>query len=259
MHYMTAVSLEMSDEPFFNREFIPFDLQEELPSVTENPFTEDNANTLLEYATAVNDWDILQGVTTGYIEAKEIRYEGSLYKRKDVPLQKHRVYLEDLHGKVSSIDKWIYAYLLQHSGEPQKIKMAYMAIFYVHSCKEIFGKTFEIRNRLVDEINRPVHRNEDDIIEISLQVESAEREIRKLLEMLNYQLLSIIVKTEVIDGIQNYAKNAHNPSGRVDIELVKEMINIFDAVIEMHQDLRSWAYSTIIDDVVERGCRKQCF
>ena len=106
------------------------------------------------------------------------------------------------------------------------------------------------RNNLVDELNRPVRREEDDITDLILQIQDTERVITKCLSAINYKLLSLVVKSETIEQMIQYAADTHNPSGRIDIDLVNEMIGVCDMVIDMHQVLSRTAYSMLIDEFV---------
>ena len=245
-------------KPFFNREFVNFDMGE-LSEETESPFTDFNALVLLEYQTALDDWNLLQGILNGRVEVEELRYDGELYKKKNVPelLKKHEQYLKALHEKAVVIDKWIYSYIYRQSEDIDKVRSAYEAIFYVRSCGNMFGQATQSRNNLIDEINRPVRREEDDLTQISIQINDTERVIRKCLSELNYKLLSLVVKPEVIDDIVQYAAVSHNPSGRVDIDTVREMVDIFDAVMDMHRHLNRSAYSMVIGEVVSKSTKTE--
>ena len=240
-------------KPFFNREFAYFDM-EELSAEKESPFTEDNAGILLEYQTALDDMNLLRGIRDGQVEVEELRYEGELYKKKDVSglLQRHEQYLKGLHEKAVVIDKWIYSYIYRRSGDINKVRNAYTSIFYVRSCGDMFNQVMQSRNSLINELNLPIRHTEDSIANLCLQINDTEKVIRKCLSSLDYRLLSLVVKPEVIEDINNYAAVSHNPTGRVDIDTVKEMVNVFDAVMDMHRHLSRTAYSMVISEVVDR-------
>lgn len=240
-------------KPFFNREFAYFDM-EELSEEKDSPFTEDNACVLLEYQTALDDMNLLQGIRDGQIEVEELRYDGNLYKKKGVSelLQQHEQYLKGLHEKAVVIDKWIYSYIYRRSEDINKVKNAYASIFYVRSCRNMFNQIMQSRNNLINELNLPIRHTEDSITNLCRQINDTEKVIRKCLSNLDYRLLSLVVKPEVIEDINSYAAVSHNPTGRVDIDTVKEMVDVFDTVMDMHRHLSRTAYSMVISEVVDK-------
>ena len=237
-------------KPFFDRNIIPFNLEDELISNEGSPLNQENAAILQEYKMAINDWNSLQGIANGSIEVEEFRYNKQLYSKKELPLEEHKAYLQELHDKAVLVDKKIYSYVYKQSAEPEKIALLYSSIFYVHSCNNMFELMMNSRNNLVDELNRPVRREEDDITDLILQIQDTERVITKCLSAINYKLLSLVVKSETIEQMIQYAADTHNPSGRIDIDLVNEMIGVCDMVIDMHQVLSRTAYSMLIDEFV---------
>lgn len=117
--------------PFLNREIIRFNMptDEELANPVKSPFTEDNNDLQLEYSVALNDWCALNELSSED-DSQRLMYAGSEYDNVSKALTEHKGYLDGLYHRLSDLDKHVFIYLCQRTGDEDRLKMIYWKIFY---------------------------------------------------------------------------------------------------------------------------------
>ena len=104
----------------------------------DNPFTEMNRNLILEYNQGVEDWQVLNQIKSGDIDAKRFMYAGMLYSDADEPLALQDEYLKSLHKRKCDLDVEIYKFLCQHIEKKNEVDVVYWTIMYANSASQAF-------------------------------------------------------------------------------------------------------------------------
>ena len=101
---------------FFQRDILPFDASQlDVSTTIASPFNEANRTLIRQYNALVQDYQTLLAVHEKRIDAQEVKYDGVIYNRKNVPLAQLRQEYDVLVQKVVEIDKAVYVFLYQNS------------------------------------------------------------------------------------------------------------------------------------------------
>lgn len=239
-------------KPYFDRNITIFEVaEEEKPQQSiKSPFTEENKTILMEYEMAIQDWNMLLSVANKAVDVKELKYENTIYTRKNLPIEKHQNYLLQLKKKAIVIDQSVYWFLKQNAPQKDIIESAYAQIFYIMSIfNPMYQDIMETRNELVDEMNKVVRRDAEMFNTLVTQIQNCESALQQFIAKLDMKMLSTVVREDHIDALMNYQRQQHNAlSLSIDIDTVKEMISIIDAIGDMHNHLRAVSYRMIVQE-----------
>lgn len=140
---------------FISKQIHSFAIPDENEIKTENvdnPFTEANRNMILQYSQGVEDWQVLNQIKSGNIDAKHFMYAGKLYSDTDKPLALQDEYLKPIYERWCDLDVKIYKFLWQHTEEKGRLNAVYWTMMYANDARQAFDpirrKTEEIRNGL---------------------------------------------------------------------------------------------------------------
>ena len=246
--YISENYVPLELRPFLSRDIIVFD-RAILPEIDSSPLTSDNAQTLSDYETAKKDLQIMQGVLDGEISAKELSYDGVVYKKKQIPIEKQKTYTEDLFEKAKVIDASIYAYLLKNVAEEQKgtLLWAYDSFFYV---KAIYPEMVEMqqkRDSWYKELTRPARRDQDEYNRLCSYIADFEQYCRGLIKKSNWALLRPEVGEESEKQMLSYAETAHNTPTFINTDEINTLFRIIDILVNMHNGLYGRARKAIVN------------
>ncbi len=244
--YISENYVPLDLRPFLSREITTFD-RDALPIVNDSPLTEANAQTLSDYETAKNDMTILQGVLDGSISAKEISYGGTIYKKKQIPIEEHKAYLEGLAEKAKRIDASIYKYLIDNTSENDRdaLMWAYDSVFYVKTFYPELVEMQQKRDRLYEELTRPTRRDQDDYDRLCNYVADFEQYCRGIIKKSHWNLLVVEVGDESKNQMLTFAEKAHNTPTSINIDEINTLFKVIDVLVNMHDGLYGKSKKTI--------------
>lgn len=244
--YISENYVPMELRPFLSRDIIVFD-RAILPEIDSSPLTSDNAQTLSDYETAKKDLQIMQGVLEGEISAKELSYDGVVYKKKQIPIEKQKTYTEDLFEKAKVIDASIYAYLLKNVAEEQKgtLLWAYDSFFYVKAFYPELVEMQQKRDSWYKELIRPTRRDQDEYNRLCSYIADFEQYCRGLIKKSNWALLRPEVGEEIEKQMLSYAETAHNTPTFINTDEINTLFRIIDILVNMHNGLYGRARKAI--------------
>lgn len=244
--YISENYVPLELRPFLSRDIIVFD-RAILPEIDSSPLTSDNAQTLSDYETAKKDLQIMQGVLDGEISAKELSYDGVVYKKKQIPIEKQKTYTEDLFEKAKVIDASIYAYLLKNVAEEQKgtLLWAYDSFFYVKAFYPEMVEMQQKRDSWYKELTRPTRRDQDEYNRLCSYIADFEQYCRGLIKKSNWALLRPEVGEESEKQILSYAETAHNTPTSINTDEINTLFRIIDILVNMHNGLYGRARKAI--------------
>lgn len=244
--YISENYVPLDLRPFLSREITTFD-RDALPVVNDSPLTEANAQTLSDYETAKNDMTILQGVLDGSISAKEISYGGTIYKKKQIPIEEHKAYLEGLAEKAKRIDASIYKYLIDNTSENDRdaLMWAYDSVFYVKTFYPELVEMQQKRDRLYEELTRPTRRDQDDYDRLCNYIADFEQYCRGIIKKSHWNLLVVEVGDESKNQMLTFAEKAHNTPTSINIDEINTLFKVIDVLVNMHDGLYGKSKKTI--------------
>lgn len=204
---------------FFGGAVFEFDLDSARGDALESPFTEENAMKMARFAAALNDWRILEQVMNKEIKAREIQIDGKVYKRRDIPFEEFKTELDSLRTEVREIHSRIYAYVRGNcdGSLAETLDSGFLMMFrYNRIVQESLPSLLSHRDALVEELNRPVRRNEEEYGQLCAEVREYELHVREMISGLDAD--------ECVKEIKEYMDEIHNPAGRIDVNAVNSML-----------------------------------
>lgn len=219
---------------FLNRNILVFDRSEVAANKIDIPFTAANCEVIKEYEVALNDCNTLYNVYYKQIEVESIRYLNEECSIKALPIKRHEEYVETLSVKVKQIDKDIYQYLmyccqLNNNALTNEINSIYDAIFFAQTNIKEHDSELDMRiNALINELNRPVNRTDKEIIELKKMINSLTNDIKKIVSADNWDLLSTVGNTKMIELLQTFVQSPLDESTNsvIDTEQINTMIQV---------------------------------
>lgn len=244
--YISENYVPLELRPFLAREIITFD-RENLPDVESTPLTEENAQILSDYETAKKDLQIMQGVLDGEISAKELSYDGVVYKKKHIPIERHKEYVEGLFEKAKNIDASIYTYLLKRVSEDDRqiLFWAYDSLFYVKAFYPELAQMQQKRDAWYEELTRATRRDQDDYNRLCSYIADFEQYCRGMIKKSNWGLLQVEVGEESMKQMLAYAETAHSTPTSINVDEINTLFRIIDVLVNMHNGLYGRARKTI--------------
>ena len=237
--------------PFFGKNIYEFDLEKATEIPVETPFTDVNAYTIAEFTARINDWNILNQVRDGHIEARDVQVDGIVYNKKNLPLEKFRIDLDILHEKVVKIYSDIYAYISSKCETDKKghFRLGFVATSYArHIRNELLPQLFVHRDNLYNELNRVTRRDEDEYSQLCSYVCDYESHLKKVISELDLEWIgNTFISEEYVCKLKDYIKEEHNSRLSISTDAINTMFHITDSLDNMTQTIDSSARRLICD------------
>ncbi len=238
--------------PFFDWQTIAeFNLEAQVDTPKESPFTEENAQQIAEFVVAVNDWQVFNQVKNKEVDVRELQYNGVVYKRKNLPLEEFKIRLDILRDKVIQIYTDIYAYVRSKCDEEeeQKITNAFAGLFYAQRIQqESLPRLFEHRAKLFQELNRATRRDKGEYDQLCSEVMDYEQHLKKVISDLDLDRIAIALSAnDFIDYLKEYLKEQHNSRYQVNATAINDMFTITEGLASLQGEVQSVAKRTICD------------
>lgn len=226
---------------FFGETIFEFDLNYKDKDILESPFTEENAIKVAKFVAALNDWQLLEQVRYKKINAREVQIDGRVYKRKNIPFKEFKAELDALHAEVMKIYLAIYSYVCNNCDDSlvESLNDGFLVMFrYNRIVQKSLSRLIECQDALVNELNRPVQRNEEQFKELCSKVKEYKKHIRKVISLLD--------PDEHVRELKERIDNIYNPSYKINRNSINDMI-IITKDISTHAQL-----------VIEKARRHVC-
>lgn len=244
--YISDTYIPLRLKPFLNRDITSFDKENQY-KVDACPITEENAQILSDYETAKNDLHIIQGVIKGEIPAKELSYDGVVYKKKNIPISEQEEYVRNLSYEAEKIDLAVYSWLLSTVQEDERayVLWAYDALFYINVYYPQLKLFQQRRDEWYEELSRPVRRDEYEYKNTCCGVAGFEKTFRSMIERSRWDILRVLVGDKAADQMLEYAGKEHNTDASLNVDEINLMFQMVDVLVNMHLSLYGRARKTI--------------
>ncbi len=176
--------------PFFMYTSV-FNIDCSVPDGASDPFTETNRKTYIDYASAINDYKTLLSLSQQN-EVKYIAYRDRRYSINELPIEEHRLWLDNLHAKCVEIDKQIFAFLVANVPDGCN----------VHSYYELLFESIDVRNELqsldrqVDEIRARLQSprdDDDEFDDVKLRVRALHKDLNAIVDKCSVRLFGACI------------------------------------------------------------------
>lgn len=132
--YVANLTFSARLRPFFNRDIIPFDLGSidiaDNVLIDNDIFSDDNARFMLDYEQILAEYKQIEAFKHNSFDKYSIQYEGSIYTKKNAPVDAARHRLDAMQPRAAAIDAAVYHYALAETNNKVEIYKAYDNIFY---------------------------------------------------------------------------------------------------------------------------------
>ena len=244
---------------FFGQGFFQFNIEKamDIPAPEKSPFTNDNATKIARLWSDINDWHILNQVKDGEIEASEVVVDGVIYKCGDVPIDKFRGEMDNLHNEVLKIYADIFAYVNNQCNDEKKshFHLGFVAVFYARQIrKELLLELIAHRDNLYQHLCQETRKYE--INQLCEEVCLYERHLKHVINNLDLEwIASAGASEEYVARLKEYTKVEHNSCTSMNTDTINIMFQITDSLHDMANSMEESANHLICDiakEIIDR-------
>lgn len=243
--------------PFLNREIFKFDVDEVFNNEysDNNPLNDTNGLLCKEYQTAISDLELLQSIKNKQVEVVSITYQNILCNKKNLPIEAHQKYLEDLREKIISLDKEIFLYILSLAtdvNQKQKIKTIYNNIFYTASLLEGTEPLVYKINSILYQFEITIQWSEEGLKKLVGEIKNIETHLKDLIKEIEWEQLTC-EDTESQEKLIEYGQ-AHGKAldFSYNEEAFNDIINNTNLYIQFFSDINHKLKKELNDYILER-------
>lgn len=237
-------------EPYFNRSFL-WQGNEEFES---EPLSENNRKIIIEYETAIRDWELLKAIEQGKIPVKNFMYDGKSYNVNAVPLAQHRRYVKALEKKVRMIDEGVRRLAVSKAEDPALILAAYEAISYSQKIIERLSKDFlPVRDEIINELNEANIAGENDFRNVMNWLDSYEIALKDVLKTLKYYQLRPFIRKEIYEHMIGFIDAQRSFRFGINSVDVNHMFWVTDWILNAHNQLIDISKKVIVNTLIEQS------
>ena len=243
--YVENAYMPVAMRPFFGKRVFPFEIKDEREEMAVRyPFTESNAAVINQCMTAYSDWNLLQHIHSGEVQVENISYDDIPVSVRDLPLEQHRTYLEDLANKTAALDKLVYDYLMSVSDEEKRkeIRSIYRILFYADNSVNVnLANLFAARNDIHQELIQASSLSEDDRILLPSHVSDYVRYLQDSIKEFDFGAVEAIAGKEYVDYLNVVLEKADKQVTLDNDYLTRIVITLPNELMDIHRSLLGWA------------------
>lgn len=214
---------------FFQRDILPFDASQlDVSTTIASPFNEANRTLIRQYNALVQDYQTLLAVHEKRIDAQEVKYDGVIYNRKNVPLAQLRQEYDVLVQKVVEIDKAVYVFLYQNSSadKQQHLTALYNALGYTRYMQNTsLPELQQKREAFIAELNQVTRRDEAEFDELLYQIQRFGTYAKQFIAKLDYACMAQWIPQNVLQYWHTFSQERHEYYSAVDNTVYTETLN----------------------------------
>lgn len=237
-------------KPFFDRRIQNFDYTKiDTKAIVDNPFTKENADFLNQFDTEIDDYQKMCGIANGQIEAENITFDGKVYNKKNLPIEKEKAKLTLNIVKARKIDQDVYLYLLSKCDEKQaeNLQFYYHTMFYSYWMQDgNIQKLASYRDAIYAMLTKATILNEENYDNLCFEVSKYETFLQNVARDSNPQCMSLIVDEETMQRIGNFVNKELHVSSNLKDEYINFLFNMTDSLIQIHQKLLDTSRKMIV-------------
>ncbi len=260
--FMDLLNTELSERSFpnrhrlfFNRKLCGFNPHEEVKVETEveDPFTEDHNRLLREFLQGMSDYQVMKAFKNRELKEKAMRYDGVVYRRKNLPIEQQEKYLTELASKLRPIDIQVFHYALSKTDDKDLIVKAYHNVFYAQFIIDtlhdhIFTQRDELHKWVLRMSSQP-SSSEYRLLQSRLLgfKQNVKEAIRKIEMQRLYPVMHVNMRAKLQQFLEeDYLFEASAISG----DEIKEVFTIPDELVELFEALAYYS-KKIVSDTIE--------
>lgn len=258
LHYLTVELDEHSFprhlRPYFNRDIYPFPVNDNLQEVeaiqAENPFNNENFQIIKEFSQAISDYQLMMMFKNKQTGEKEIRYEGKVYGRRNVPVERQKEYILSLEPKVKNIDLEIYKYVLSIAPDKSLIINAYDNIFYSeHIINFLRDEVATTRDNVAKRIGKGGEKNEEEFKRTQRFLLQYKAYLQDIINKIEMKRLDPVIHVDMVKHIDRLNYEWLLDGDSIDGEEIAYVFNLPEQLIQLFDNLDYYAKKIITDTI----------
>lgn len=248
-------SFPLSMRVFFNREICGFDItqndEESYSKGFEEVFSDTKAQIVETFTTAISDYQTMAMFKNKQTTEKQIQYDGTVYNRKNVPVETQLGIVKGLEPRVISIDKDICLLALSTAQDKELITKAYDNIFYSQAIvRHIANNILPLRDSVAKQIGNGGSKDEESFKRIQRILLSFKANMRELIDGIEIERLNPVIHVDTAKSFKRVEDDWLLDGSSIDGEEIQYIFTLPDHIIAQFRCLAYYS-KKIISDTIE--------
>lgn len=240
---------------FFNRELCEFDVNQNderaFSLETEEVFSENKAQIVEKFTTAISDYQILVMFKNKQTTEKQIQYDAAVYNRKNVPIEKQLEILKGLEPRVIAIDKDVCLLALSKAKDKDLILKAYNDIFYSQSIiRHIADDILPHRDAVAKQIGNGGSKDQESFKRIQRNLLSFKANMREFIDNMEIERLNPVMHVDTAKSFKRVEDDWLLEGDSIDGEEIQYIFTLPDHIMNQFRNLAYYS-KKIISDTIE--------
>lgn len=241
--------------PFFSRDLCVFKISEESMSdsslTIESVFSEENTLTMESITQAISDYRTMMMFKNKLTSEKEIQYEGKVYTRKTVPVEKQLEIIKALEPKVLQIDKSVFSLAMSKASDKALVANAYDNIFFAQAAiRHINEKIIPLRDSVAKKVGSGGSQNEQAFKQIQAILLNFKSTMKELEEYIQLERLNPVMHVNEVEYLKRVDSNVLLDGDSITGEEMQYIFTLPDRIIYLFQNLEYYS-KKIVSDTIE--------
>jgi len=248
-------SFPLRMRPFLSRDLCGFKITEnevsDLDLNAESVFSETNAQTVESFAQAISDYQTMMMFKNKQTSEKEIQYDGRVYTRKSVPVEKQLEIIKTLEPRVVSIDKSVFYLAMSVASDKDLIFRAYNNIFYSQAViRHIADNVIPTRDSVAKQIGRGGNQDEQTFRRIQKILLNFKANMKEMIDNLEMSRLNPVIHVDSAKSIKRVEDEWLLSGTSIGGDEIEYIFSLPDQIISLFQSLAYYS-KKIVSDTIE--------
>lgn len=241
--------------PFLSRpiSMVDFDgIEESTPKkTTEEIFTSSNMDFMREFAQAVADYHLLVAFQNKETSEKRIRYDGVVYTRKNVPVERQEERVRIMEQRAHQLDMEIALLALSMAEDKSQIVEAYSDIQYGEQVVGILQTTLLPEQEIIRKsLGYGGEKTQEQFDDIVIALSSYKRRLSQLVfNQLEMSRLTPVMHVEMVDYFDALNKLEFDTGDPIDGGAVNYLFSVPFQLLELFNNLVFFSKKLIADTI----------
>ncbi len=248
-------SFPMIMRAFFNRNLCEFKVKPlygySLSKDIEEVFSETNAHIVETFTTAISDYQTMVMFKNKQTTEKRIQYDGTVYSRKNVPVETQLEIVKSLEPRVLAIDKEVYLVALSKAQDKKLIMKAYDDIFYSQAIiRHIANNILPLRDAVAKQIGKGGSRDNEAFKRIQQILLNFKASVKELIDNTDMYRLNPVMHVETAKSFKQIEDEWLLSGLSINSEEIQYIFSLPEHIITQFRSLAYYS-KKIVSDTIE--------
>lgn len=247
-------SFPISMRVFFNRELCGFEINENdegsFSLECEEVFSAHRAHVIEQFVTAVSDYKTMLMFKNRQTSERQIQYEGDVYNRNDVPVERQLEIVKGLNPRAVAIDRDVCLLALSRARDKDLISKAYDDIFYSQAViRHIADNILPHRDSVAREVGRKNGKSEESFKSLQNALLNFKASMREFMASLEMERLYPVMHVEAARDFELIEDDWLFEGSSISGKDIQYVFNLPDAIIGQFLDLVYYSKKKVSDTI----------